>query len=323
MKKILTFVMAVLMSAATAQAQQIKFWKNNVCVKQMSAAEVDYITFEQDTPSAPDSYKLSDLTGTWMITHSKGVKETNGSVTDSWDEDVELEFNCIVIGENKTCTFMECSLDEDKWYEDGTATFDMVNGKPVITGGDFSNMAITAYGNGVMTVEYAFKEDGTSRTKRYTDTMKRISKRTDVLKTDSDTDPARWETLPYIGADELVGTWLITNDKHENENGDGATEENVEAEKNYYVMFADKLGFIEYSDESRSWHLDGGKYYTYTVKDGKFSMPYSHLLAYDGADNARIFVTYIDKKSGYADTETHIFTLRRVSGSTSHITYRE
>lgn len=323
MKKILTIVMTVFMSATLVQAQQIKFWKNNICVKQMSASEVDYITFEEDTPSTPGNFKLSDLTGTWMITHSKGTKESNGSVTDSWDEDVELEFNCIVVGEDKTYTFMEGSLDEDIWHEDGTGTFDIVNGKFVATGGDFSDVAITAYNNGVMTVEYASKEDATKRTKRYTDTMKRISKRTDVLKTDTNNNPARWETVPYIGTNELVGTWLITNDKHENKDGDGVTDENVEAEKNYFVLFPDKLGFIEYSSDSGNWHLDGGEYYTYTVNDGKFNMPYAHLLDYDGADNARIFVVYVEEKGGYNDTETHIYTLHRVSESTSYITYRE
>lgn len=323
MKKIPTFILAVFMSVAFTQAQQIKLWKNNVCVKQIPTSDVDYITFEEDSPTTPDNYKLSDITGTWMITHSKGTKEVNGSVTDSWDKDVELEFNCIVIGENKTYTFMECSIDEDTWHEDGTGTFDIVNGKLVITSGDFSDVAITAYGNSVMTMEYAFKEDATNRTKRYTDTMKRISKRTDVLKTSTNNDPARWETLPYIGTDELVGTWLITNDKYENEDGEGVNDENVEAEKNYLVLFPDKLGFIEYSDESKSWHLDSGEYYTYSVKNGKFSMPYSHLLEYDGANNARIHTVHIEERSGYTDTETHIYTLRRVSESTSYITYRE
>lgn len=323
MKKLLTLIITIGVAALSTQAQQIKFWKNNVCVKQMSASEVDYITFEEDTPTPPDNYTLSDLTGTWVITHSKGTKEENGNVTTSWDKDVELDFNCIVIGDDKTYAFMESSLDNDIWNEDGTGTFDIVNGKPVVTGGYISEFAITAYGNDVMIIQYAYKEDATNRTKRYTDTMKRVSKRTDVLKTTTNNNPARWETLPYISAGELVGTWLICNDKHKNETDNVVINENVEAEKNYYVIFHDKLGFIEYSDQSEKWHLDSGEYYNYTVSDGQFCMPYAHLIEYDGADSAKIFVVYTEDKGSYTNAETHIYTIRRVSEKTDYITYDE
>lgn len=323
MKKILTLIAVMSMYITLASAQQIKFWKNNVCVKQMSASEVDYITFEEDTPTTPDSYQLSDLMGTWMITHSKGTREENGQVTKSWDEDVELEFNCLVIDNSKRCIFMEGSLDDDVWHEDGVNTFDIVNGKPVITSGDFSDIEIASYGNGMMTLKYAFKDAESNLIKRYTDTMKRISQRTDVLKTSTNTDPARWETLPYLNANDLVGTWLITNDKHEDEATDNVIDENVESEKNYYVIFSDKLGFIEYSNESNSWHLDSGEYYKYAIKDGKFSMPYSYLMEYDGANKAKVFVVYVDEKGSNIDTKPHIYTLQRVSRNTDYITYRE
>ncbi len=310
-------------SVHTASAQQVSLWKNGVRIYQVSTADVDSITFTErvSEPSA-DNLELSDITGTWLITHSKGNRTVSGSIVKEWDEDTEAEFNCAVIGtdaQGAYIAYMENSGDE--WHEDGTGRIDVTDGKLVYKEGDYAYFNILDYKDGTAIVEYGFEGDNAS--KRYTDTMKRISKRTDVLRTESNTSPAQLETIPYLNYSDITGTWQITHIKGLTEDNGNTFlyDEDMSDSKDHFVFFPDgRYGYIEYGDDSQSWHLDGHEYRNYTVENGALRIPGGMLLEYDKDGNAKVFYSFTDDKE---NEENQIITIKRVSDRTDYISYTE
>ncbi len=326
MNKIQTFLAAIVITAAsanTASAQQVSLWKNGVRIYQTSTADVDSITFTErtSTPSA-DNLELSDLTGTWLITHSKGSRTEAGSIVKEWDEDTEVEFNCIVIrnvDQRAYIPFMENS--GEVWNEEGNGEIDIIDGKLVYKEGDYTYFNLLEYTDNTAVVEYGFEDS--NRSKRYTDTMKRISKRTDVLRTESNTSPAQLETIPYLNYSDLTGTWQITNLKTliESSTSSVPQKEDISDLKDYLVFFPDgRYGYLEYSDSRNDWHLDGHEYRSYTVENGALSIPGAMLLEYDKDGKARAFFSFTRDNGS---EENLIMTLKRVSDKTDYINYTE
>lgn len=324
MKTIKTIISAIAIMAAsvhTASAQQVSLWKNGVRIYQASTADVDSITFtERDSSPSADNLELSDIIGTWVIIHSKGNRTEAGSIVKEWDEDTEAEFNCAVIGtdaQGAYIIYMENS--GDVWDEDGTGRIDVTDGKLVYKEGDYAYLNMLEYKDGTAVVEYGF-EDG-NRSKRYTDTVKRISKRTDVLRTESNTSPAQLEKIPYLNYSDITGTWQITHIKSQTEyNGNkDLYDEDMSDSKDHLVFFPDgRYGYIEYGDNS--WHLDGHEYKNYTVENGALRIPGGMLLEYDKDGTARIFYAFKNDKDYDVN---QIITIKRVSDSTDYISYTE
>ena len=97
----------------------------------------------------------------------------------------------------------------------------------------------------------------------------------------------------------------------------------MENENNYYVFFPDKrFGFLEYSDESNEWHLDGSEYYPFDIKNDRFVAPYTELLEFDG-ETAKLYTCFTEEKGSTEYKECNIWVLRRVSNRTDYIKYRE
>lgn len=324
MKTIKTIISAIAIMAAsvyTASAQQVSLWKNGVRIYQASTADVDSITFtERDSSPSADNLELSDITGTWLIMHSKGNRTEADSIVKEWNEDTEAEFNCAVIGtdaQGAYIIYMENS--GDVWDEDGKGRIDVTDGKLVYKEGDYAYLNMLEYKDGTAVVEYGF-EDG-NRSKRYTDTLKRISKRTDVLRTKSNTSPAQLEKIPYLNYSDITGTWQITHIKSQTEyNGNkDLYDEDMSDSKDHLVFFPDgRYGYIEYS--GNSWHLDGHEYKNYTVENGALRIPGGMLLEYDKDGTARIFYAFTNDKSYDVN---QIITIKRVSDSTDYISYTE
>lgn len=327
MNKIQTFIAAIAITTAsvnTASAQHVSLWKNGVRIYQTSTADVDSITFteRESTPSA-DNLELSDLTGTWVITHSKGNRTEAGSIVKEWDEDTEAEFNCIVIRNVDQRAYISFLENSGKvWNEEGNGEIDIIDGKLVYKEGDYTYFNLLEYKDNTAVVEYGFEDS--NRSKRYTDTMKRISKRTDVLRTESNTSPAQLETIPYLNYSDLTGTWQITNLKRliESSGSSAPRKEEMSDLKDYIVFFPDgRYGYIEYSSSRDGWHLDGHEYRSYTVENGVLSIPGVMPLEYDKDGKAKAFFSFIDSKS--SDEENGIITLKRVSDKTDYINYTE
>lgn len=324
MKKLYFLLASMMLTAGTVSAQQVKLWKNGNCISQIPVTEIDSITFVENTGEVSlDNLKLSDLVGTWQIVHSRVSKKVDGAVSIK-DRDVELDFDCFVFSSDKTLCYLENS--EDIWHEDGKSNFDIVDGKFTLTSGDMSVAKIVSYTGNEMVLEYEFGGNSDNK-KHYLDTLKRISQRTDVVKTDDNPNPARLESIPYLNSSDLVGTWLITYEKYSRTENDEIVDSrvgNVEDEKNYVVLFADgRYGFIEYSDDSNTWHLDGGEYSTYTIDKGNFSLPGSMLLEYNGTDTMKVFSVFVEEKGSTTVVKRNIRTLHRVNTETDYITYRE
>ena len=234
---------------------------------------------------------------------------------------MEADLNCLVFTPDKVITYMEYSEDiEGLWHEDGMYPFSITNGKMECKSEDFEGQILSLEGN-KMLIDYKFID--INQEKCYVDSIVRISKRTDVLRTETNKNPARPEALLPVTINNIVGTWLISYAKGyetKNETEIDRWDGNVENEKNYYVFFPDKrFGFLEYSNNSNDWHLDGYEYYPFYIKNDSFVAPYTELLEFDG-ETAKICNRFTNDQGG---TEYNIYILRRVSDRTDYIKYRE
>lgn len=325
MKKLFFTLVALVLTSTLASAQQINLWKNGKCINQIPTANVDSITFSDKAPVKPTTnITIDDLVGTWRIYYSTGHRMEGTTITESWNKDVEADLNCFVFTPDKVITFMEYSEDiEGQWNEDGMYPFTITNGKVESKSDDFEGKILVLEGN-KMVIDYKFVDE--NRSKCYVDSIVRISKRTDVLRTETNKNPARPDALQPVTMNDIVGTWLISSTKGyetENETEIDRWEENVEDEKNYYVFFPDKrFGFLEYSDESNEWHLDGSEYYPFDIKNDRFVAPYTELLEFDG-ETAKVYTCFTEEKGSTEYKECNILVLRRVSNRTDYIKYRE
>lgn len=328
MKKIPTIIALALFIAAgiaTASAQQVSLWKNGVRIYQTSTADVDSITFtERKSTPTVDNLELADITGTWLITHCKGNYTSSGIVEDEWDYDAEADFNCIVIGtDTQGPKIAYTGRNSYMWEEDFTAMFEIIDGKFVYKEGGFTSFNIKEYKeDGTIVVEYGFGSNGNYE--RFTDTMKRISKRTDVLFTVNNLSPAPLESLPYLGYSDITGTWQITHlkKKEGDKKNEYRSDVDMSNSKDHFVFFPDgRYGYLEYSTSKNEWHLDGHEYRNYKVENGVLRIDNSMLLEYDKENGtAKIFNVFTDKKGS---TEYDIYTVKRVSTKTDYITYTE
>ena len=325
MKKLFFTLVALVLTSTLASAQQINLWKNGKCINQIPTANVDSITFSDKAPVKPTTnITIDDIVDTWRIYYSTGHRMEGTTITESWNKDVEADLNCFVFTPDKVITFMEYSEDiEGQWNEDGMYPFTIANGKVESKSDDFEGQILSLEGN-KMVIDYKFVDE--NRAKCYVDSIVRISKRTDVLRTETNKNPARPDALQPVTMNDIVGTWLISHAKGyetENETEIDRWDGNVENEKNYYVFFPDKrFGFLEYSDESNEWHLDGYEYYPFDIKNDRFVAPYTELLEFDG-ETAKVYTCFTEEKGSTEEKECNIFILRRVSNRTDYIKYRE
>lgn len=313
-------------TTSTVSAQQMKLWKNGEVIFQSPVTNVDSITFtnNDETPYV----QLEDIIGTWRIAYSKGKEVRNGIVQKEWDEDAEAQNNCAVFTEEKVMNFMEYSpMDESDgtpglWHEDGTAPFNIDNGVFSFEKGYHIDANILSFDKDEMTMEYTiyFSDD---TYERYIDTAHRINKRTDVLRTKENPDASQPDDIPYLTRQDIIGTWLITHTKRVERKDRVIVDkksEDVEEEKCYFVIFPDnKIGIIEYSPYSDSWHLDGGTYIPYTFADGRMTFLTGHIMQCSNGE-AKVFTEYPKDGGGI---RTEISTIRRVSTATDYIKYRE
>lgn len=329
MKKLIVLAALVLVgsNATESYAQKIKLWKNGTSIYQTYVENVDSITFVEDKSA---NLQMADLVGTWKIIYSRGQEKdaTSGSVR-TWSEDVEVESNCWVFTDDGKMMFMEYSpvnytqpAKPGMWDEDGKADFAIENGVFKVKNSTNLTARILSVYDDEMEIEYSFVSDGNGVIRTYTDTAKRINKDCNVLRTENNLTATQPEALPYIYKEDVVGTWLISHEKSlvDSKDGKEKTNENVEAEQNYYVIFPDnRLGFIEYSSLSGKWHLDGHEYIPYSYSDGKMSFTYGRIIDIN-KNSVRIYQEYVND---HGDTEIIIYTLRRVSTATDYIQYDE
>ena len=137
---------------------------------------------DTDSPSVtPGTFALSDLYGTWEVSHTSGhryeISKQTGDTkeTDSWDEYVPAGNYRSVFNADGTWKSMEYSQSNGTWHEEGSGTFYMRGNELVVTG--IEQFSIYSYTKNELIVEYTTQEDKGSVIvqKRYHDTLLRIN----------------------------------------------------------------------------------------------------------------------------------------------------
>lgn len=333
MKKTIGAVIACMLATLPVAAQRVCLWKNGICFDKIAVASVDSMTIDNNTsPNHSEELKQSDLVGTWRIIHQRQyAKGINATI----EKDMECSFDCWVFTADNQIAYMEHSSDEFLWHEDGLANYEVKNGQLQIHSSSPGAYAkIRSFNGDVMTLEYQWGGDSDHDGITIVDSLKRYSKRTDVLRTNADQAPQRPETLPYLKSADLTGTWLITNMKRVRSNGNDDEDEfesgYVAQEMNYFVFFpSNKWGFIEY-DGGNAWHLDGHEYIPFLIDNGVFI---SHseeeygeedlVIIEKEGDVMKLRMRSTEDKGNCIVEKTYIYTVKRVSTATDYIKYEE
>lgn len=135
-------------------------------------------------PNAPDATNLTkaNLQGTWQVTNSKGYTLDNGKVTEPWNKNVERDNDYFVIYPEGNLQLMEFDDDRQAWKIDGQATFSLLDGRATFTSNTLLSLRVLECDGQQMTLQYYTQDAYFSTVQdRYTQTLRRISERTDFL----------------------------------------------------------------------------------------------------------------------------------------------
>lgn len=297
---------------------------------------------DDDDPTVvpPPSGTATDLTmdkvsGTWLRVHSRGTETENGTVTDTWDQNIEDDQDYFVFYTDGRCLRLDYDDDMRQWEADGQATFAISSGTATFRDGTIAGARIVSCDGTQMVITYTITEAGdTKEVKQYTDTLRLTSRRTDVL---SIFDPSTlkpedlWDdnapSATGLALEDVKGTWQIVHSKGlELQNGTVSHmwDRDAEADNEYFVFHADgRASLMEPKEENGTA--------TFFESDGEamFSIQNGQAVFQDGTlrsmriisckDGEMTIHYQSDEDKATSTVERHTETLRRLSERTDFL----
>ena len=123
-----------------------------------------------------------DVVGTWRVVYGEYVRLEDDKVVSEEKGSVEDENNFYIIYSNNKLCFLEYSDYSETWHEDGSFIYTIYNGEFNMIG-NLRNFKLEKLDNDQVRISYSFDEDKGSYvvTKKNTETLKRISKATNLI----------------------------------------------------------------------------------------------------------------------------------------------
>lgn len=240
-------------------------------------------------PSGEDTQLTQDkLTGTWLRIHSRGQETKSGTVTDTWDKDVEREQDYFVFYTDGRAVRYEYEDDYRRWVAEAEAGYTVQNGRAVFTTGTLRQVRIVACSSDEMVIVYTLQDDDDpTELKQYTDTLRRTSQRTDQLDIyDPSTerltdlyDPDATEATTLTAA-AMQGTWQVTQSKGYTLDGGKAGDRwnrDARGDNEYFIVYPEgSVTRMTFDYQHQAWKRDGQA--TFTLRDGRAAFQSTYFL---------------------------------------------
>ena len=248
---------------------------------------------DPDTPVTPPSGETTQLTqaqltGTWKRIHSRGQETKNGTVTDTWDKDVERKQDYFVFYTDGRAVLYDYKDDYRRWVAEASASYTLQDGRAVFATGSLREVRIVSCSGDEMVIVYTLQDDDDpTELKQYTDTLRRTSQRTDQLDIYDPTseqltdlyNPNAPEATTLTAA-AMQGTWQVTTNKGYTLNKDKVGDRwnrDARGDNEYFIIYPEgsiKLQTFHY--QMQAWKVDGQG--TFALQDGRATFQSTYFL---------------------------------------------